>query len=137
MPDPTLRERLLSSPAKPAGHFVLAASGETVYLRRWTLRDRMRVVAVSADKDKPALERVAEYLRLCLCDAENRRLFGDDDDGVSDVPLGPDEANDLITAALRANGMAAEDGGEKKTPSPGPSANSAATPNSDSSADSP
>lgn len=102
----SLREKL-SGPAAPAGEFTLAGSGVTVYLRRWPLADRLKVVALSRDATRPAVEREAEILALVLCDAENRRLFADGDAAIMDVPFGAD-AESLILAALAANGLSAE-----------------------------
>ncbi len=105
MSEPTLRDRLLAPPASPAGDFTLA-SGVKVYLRRWTLADQMRAFAVSDDKDRPAQDRVAEYLRLILCDENNRPVFAEGED-VSGVTTTAAEVGRLVTAAVEANGLGA------------------------------
>jgi hypothetical protein len=103
----SLREQLARAAVRPAGEYTLSGSGVTVYLRRWPLSDRLRVVALSQDKDRPALARMADMLALCLCDAGNARLYADGDPAVYDLPLGAD-AESLVEAALAANGLSAE-----------------------------
>lgn len=108
----TLREQLLAAPNSPAGDYTLAGSGVKVFLARWSLADRLKVIAISGDKTRDATARQADMLRLVICDRDNKRLFADGDAAILDLELGAD-ADVLIDRALDANGLS-----EKKVPPP-------------------
>lgn len=114
MSDFLQRLRDAQSKSKPAGEYTLAGSGFVAYLRRLTLGEKLKFDALARDKDRPAVERQADMLAIVLCDEENRPVFASGAD-VMTLELGGD-ADELITAALRANGI----GDEKKAPPPSP-----------------
>lgn len=119
MSESTFLDRLkeAQSRCKPAGEFALTGSGFVVYLRRLTLGDKLKFDALARDKERPAVERQADMLALVLCDEANKPLFADGTEVMS-LELGGD-ADDLVTAALRANGI----DGEKKPATPSATTN--------------
>ena len=109
----TLRDQLLAAPTKPAGTFTLEGSGVVVYLRRWSLADRLAVTR--QDPSRPFAERQLELLALVLCDEHNAPLFASGDTALQTLALGAD-AERLFEAAIEANGLGAKSL-EKKPPS--------------------
>lgn len=109
----TLRERLLSAKTAPAGDYTLSGSGEKVYLRRWSVGDRIKFAAIAHDAGRSAFDRQAAMLALILADESNVRIFPDGDTSVFDVQFGED-ADKIIDQAIAANGMGSKDGAEKK-----------------------
>lgn len=119
----TLRERILQDTARPAGCLDLGEyGGPTVYLRRWTLADQLRVRQLADDKDRPHAERSADLLRLCLCDKDGSPVFGPDDAGALAVPFAV--ADRVIDATLAANGLTGDAAEKKATSPPTPSSGS-------------
>jgi hypothetical protein len=106
----TLREQLLAAPSTPAGDFTLTGSGVKVFLRRWPLGDRLRVLAISAEQERSWRERQVELLALCLAEANNERMFPDGDAAIHLPAFGAD-VDAIIEQALAANGLT-----QKKAP---------------------
>lgn len=105
--------RLKSSVNAPAGAFTLSG-GFTVYLRRWTVGERLAVAGVLRDDARHGTERLTHLLALSLCDERNQLVCPDGapTPDLLSLPLGAD-ADAIVEAALAANGF-----GEKKTPTP-------------------
>lgn len=106
--------QLRAAKTTPAGQYTLTGSGFVVHLRRWTVGERIRVLALGREKDRSPAEWQAELLALTLCDPANKLLFPVGSAELLELELGAD-ADAIIDAAFAANGWGK---GEKKTPEP-------------------
>lgn len=106
MSEPSLRERLLSAPGKPAGQLTHSSAPAIIHLRRLTLRDRMRVQEISGQTEANPFERLASMVRLFAGDESNRPIFDDTLDGIAaSLELPGDVADAIVEQGLTANGL--------------------------------